>query len=69
MSGDKTTAKYAAKQHKPNGVTIVVPWQAEDYLKNVPVTEICGIAKGIGRYLAERDVFSCGDMKQLPISE
>ena len=69
MSGDKTTAKYAAKQHKPNGMTIVPPWQAEAYLKAVPVTELCGIAKGVGRYLAERNVFSCGEMKQLPISE
>lgn len=69
MSGDKTTAKYAAKQHKPNGMTIIPPWQSEAYLQDVPVTELCGIAKGIGAYLAARNVFTCGEMKQLPISE
>lgn len=69
ISGDKTTAKYAAKQHKPNGLTIVPPWQANDYLKNVPVTELCGIAKGVGRFLNERQVYVCGDMAQLPIGE
>ena len=69
ISGDKTTAKYAAKQNKPNGLTVVPPWQAEDYLKHVPVTDICGIAKGIGRFLNERNVFVCGDMARLPIGE
>lgn len=69
ISGDKTTAKYAAKQHKPNGLTVVPPWQAKDYLKNVPVTDLCGIAKGIGSFLALRNVHVCGDMIQLPISE
>lgn len=69
MSGDKTTAKHAAKQNKPDGLTIVHPTQAKRYLHNVPVTELCGINKGIGGYLAERNVFTCGDMAQLPISE
>ena len=69
ISGDKTTAKYAAKQNKPNGLTVVPPWQANDYLKNVPVTDLCGIAKGVGRFLNERQVYVCGDMKHLPIGE
>lgn len=69
ISGDKTTAKYAAKQHKPNGLTVVPPWQANDYLKNVPVTDLCGIAKGVGQFLNERQVYVCGDMKHLPIGE
>ena len=69
MSGDKTTAKHAAKQNKPDGLTIVPPSTAKAYLHNVPVTELCGINKGIGGYLADRGVFTCGDMVQLPISE
>jgi len=69
MSGDKTTAKHAAKQNKPDGLTIIPPSQAKNYLHNVPVTELCGIAKGIGNFLAERNVYVCGDMAKLPISE
>jgi len=69
MSGDKTTAKYAAKQNKPDGLTIVPPSSTKTYLHDVPVTELCGINKGIGGYLAERNVFTCGDMAKLPISE
>lgn len=69
ISGDRTTAKYAAKLNKPNGLTIIPPWEAKAALHDVPVTELCGIAKGIGRYLAERGVYTCGDMAKLPISE
>lgn len=69
MSGDKTTAKYAAKQNKPDGLTIVPPSLAKAYLHDVPVMELCGIGKGVGAYLAQRNVFTCGDMAKLPVSE
>jgi DNA polymerase-4 len=69
ISGDKTTAKWAAKLNKPDGLTVVPPWEAAERLRDVPVTELCGIAGGVGRYLAERGVHTCGDMAKLPISE
>ena len=69
ISGDKTTAKYAAKLNKPDGFTVIPPWEARQQLADTPVTELCGVAKGIGRFLAERDVHVCGDMQNLPIGE
>ena len=68
VSGDKTTAKYAAKLDKPNGMTIIPPWEARERLHNVRVTELCGIAEGIGGFLAKHGVYTCGDMAKLPIS-
>ena len=68
LSGDKTTAKYAAKLNKPDGFTVIPPWQAKSTLQHVPVTELCGIAKGIGNFLASYGVHYCGDMEKLPIS-
>jgi len=68
LSGDKTTAKYAAKLDKPDGLTVIPPWEAEQRLMNVPVTKLCGIADGIGTFLAQHGVHVCGDMKHLPIS-
>jgi DNA polymerase IV len=68
LSGDKTTAKYAAKLDKPNGFCVIPPWEAKQRLANVPVTELCGIAKGIGSFLAAHGVYYCGDMQRLPIS-
>ena len=68
LSGDKTTAKYAAKLQKPDGFTVIPPWQAGQALRAVPVTELCGIGKGIGAFLTRHGVHCCGDMKRLPIS-
>jgi len=67
VSGDKTTAKYAAKLNKPDGLTVIPPWEARQRLANVPVTELCGINRGIGDFLAARGIHTCGDMSKLPI--
>lgn len=68
VSGDKTTAKYAAKLQKPDGLTIILPWEARERLRYVPVTELCGIKSGIGSFLAQHGVRYCGEMEKLPIS-
>ena len=68
LSGDKTTAKYAAKLNKPDGLTIILPWEARERLKHVPVMELCGINKGIAGFLAKRGAFTCGDVASLPVS-
>ncbi len=67
VSGDKTTAKFAAKQFKPNGFNIIPPWEAGERLKDTPVTALCGIGRGIGEFLAKYGVKTCGDMARLPI--
>ncbi len=68
VSGDKTTAKFAAKLHKPDGLTVIPPWEAAARLREVPVTELCGIAEGIGGFLAQHGVRTCGEVRHLPIS-
>ena len=68
ISGDKTTAKYAAKQNKPHGITIIHPEKSVDALRDAPVTDLCGIANGIQRFLNAHGVYKCGDMKNIPIS-
>ena len=42
ISADKTTAKYVAKQKKPDGLAILAPGEGRDRLKEVPVTQLCG---------------------------
>ncbi len=68
VSGDKTTAKFAAKLVKPDGLTVIPPWESAARLHYVPVTELCGINRGIGSFLAKHGVIYCGDMEKLPIS-
>ncbi|HEU5226347.1 MAG TPA: DNA polymerase IV, partial [Ktedonobacteraceae bacterium] len=68
VSGDKTTAKFAAKLQKPNGFMAIEPWNSRARLRDVPLTDLCGIKKGIGGFLAQRGIVRCGDMQRLPIS-
>lgn len=67
VAGDKTTAKFAAKLQKPDGLTVIPPWEAEQRLANEPVTALCGIADGIGNFLAQYGAYHCGQVGQLPI--
>lgn len=68
VSGDKCTAKFAAKLNKPDGLVVIPPWEARQRLRDVPVTELSGIKKGIGGFLARHGVHVCGDMEKIPIS-
>lgn len=65
VSGDKTTAKYAAKLNKPDGLTIIHPKDAEKRLSDVNVTELCGIGKGVGQFLNSHGVYCCGEIKKI----
>lgn len=68
ISGDKTTAKFAAKRRKPDGLTIIHPEDAARVLAPYPVTELSGINKGIASFLRRYGVVLCGDMHKIPIS-
>lgn len=68
IGGDKTTAKFAAKQQRPHGLTIIPPWQARARLADTPLDELCGVNSGIARLLASHGVLRCGDLHRLPIS-
>ena len=68
VSGDKTTAKFAACQQKPDGLTVIPPWQARERLAETPLTELCGVNSGIAGMLARYGVICCGDLQKLPIS-
>jgi DNA polymerase IV len=68
VSGDKTTAKYAAKLVKPDGYVVIPPWEAKEKLKEVDVTELSGIKAGIGGFLEKHGAKKCGEVEKIPIS-
>lgn len=68
LSGDKTTAKYAAELVKPNGFTVIPPWETASRLANVRITELCGIGDNIAHFFAQYGVIYCKDMTKIPIS-
>jgi DNA polymerase-4 len=68
VSGDKTTAKYAAKLQKPNGFVVIPPWESKEKLRDVNVTELSGIKSGIGGFLKKHGAVTCGEVEKIPIS-
>lgn len=68
VSGDKTTAKYAAKLEKPDGCVVIPPWAAKEQLRHAKLTDLCGIGKGIAAFLAKHGAIYCGDVEKIPIS-
>ncbi|MGC6404658.1 MAG: DNA polymerase Y family protein [Candidatus Comchoanobacterales bacterium] len=66
---NKTNAKYATQLNKPMGISIIKPHEAEKMLAHLPVDEICGIGKGLKRMFAQKGVYRCGQVKNIPISE
>ncbi len=68
VSGDKTTAKFAAKLEKPNGLVSIPPWEAKERLREVEVTELSGIKSGIGGFLKKHGASKCGEVEKIPIS-
>jgi DNA polymerase-4 len=67
VSGDRSTAKFAAKLDKPDGLTVIPPWEAAQRLRDIPVTALCGISNGIGNFLAQHGIYTCGEVRRLPI--
>ena len=63
ISSDRSTAKWAAKQQKPNGLTVIPPDEVAERLADVPVTDLCGISKGVGKFLAQFGVYRWRDGK------
>ena len=68
ISENKSMAKFAAKLKKPDGITILSIKKAKQVLQNYLVTELCGVSRGIQKFLNSHNVYTCGDMKKIPIS-
>lgn len=68
VAANKAVAKFAAKRNKPNGLCVIEPSEAAAVLADVPVTELCGIGRGIANFLAGYGVFTCGHLAKLPVS-
>jgi len=68
VAGTKLTAKYASDVLKPNGITVIPPWEARERLRSVPAEKICGIGPRIGAFLAQHGAHTCGEVAALPLN-
>ena len=59
----KWIAKLATNDAKPNGVLLIVPNDVDEYIKNKPIKEFCGIGKGYQEKLLSKGIQTLGEVK------
>ncbi len=67
VAGNKSTAKIASDMEKPNGFTVIPPWEARQRLDGVPMTKVCGLGPNIAEFLSLHHARTCGDVARLPL--
>jgi DNA polymerase-4 len=68
IAPNKLLAKLASEQHKPDGLTVYPPEDIPDLLENMPIQELCGIGRRLGRQLQGLGIFTCGQLGRFPLA-
>ncbi|MBI5612011.1 MAG: DNA polymerase IV [Gammaproteobacteria bacterium] len=68
VAGTKLSAKVASELKKPNGLTVVPPWETRAWLHDLPMEKICGIGPHIAEFLTRLGARTCGDVAALPLN-
>ena len=68
VAGTKSTAKIASDMKKPNGLTVIPPWEARERLADVPMKKVCGLGPNIADFLSLYGARTCGDVARLPMT-
>lgn len=65
VSFNKFLAKLASDYHKPDGLTVVTPQQASQFLAAMPIEKFFGVGKVTAARLKEQGIVTGADVKQL----
>ncbi|MCR4348105.1 MAG: DNA polymerase IV [Sulfuricaulis sp.] len=68
LAGNKSTAKIASDLKKPNGLTLIPPWEARERLNEIPMEKLCGLGPHIAEFLSLYGARTCGDVARLPLT-
>lgn len=63
---NKLIAKLAGKLKKPDALIVLRPEDIPEKIKDVPVSEFCGIGRKLEGYLVEMNVNTIGDLNRYP---
>ena len=72
VAGNKFLAKVASDWRKPDGLYVVEPCRADEFIQTLPVARIPGVGKVMQQRLAELGVTECGQLQrfsQVALSE
>lgn len=62
----KYLAKIAAEEAKPDGLGVIGPDEALDFLKDLPVTKIPGVGPKTAKILENQGIRTAGDVRSVP---
>jgi len=68
VAGNKSTAKIASDMEKPEGLTVIPPWEARSRLADVPMEKVCGLGPSTAEFLSRHGARTCGDVARLPMT-
>jgi DNA polymerase-4 len=68
ISYNQFLAKVASGLRKPNGLTVILPEEAEKFLETLPIREFYGIGRATAERLEARQVFTGADLKALSLA-
>ena len=66
VSYNKFLAKMASDYQKPHGLTVILPDQAEDFLKQMDISKFHGVGKKTVERLHKMGVFTGADLLEVP---
>ncbi len=69
VSVNKFLAKMASGINKPNGMAVILPHQAADFVETLPIEKFHGIGKVTAGKLHEMGIFTGADLKARSLAE
>ena len=66
VSYNKFLAKMASDFQKPHGLTVILPEEAQDFLKDMDIAKFHGVGKKTVEKLHEMEIYTGGDLLEIP---
>lgn len=69
VAPNKFLAKVASGWNKPDGLFVITPNQIDDFVKQLPITEIFGVGKVTAKKLHDIQIQTCADLQKLSLAQ
>lgn len=69
VSINKFIAKIASDMNKPNGLTVILPEEAEQFAENLEIRKFFGVGKATEEKMRNLAIFTGADLKKMSLKE
>ncbi|MBI4652600.1 DNA polymerase IV [Candidatus Desantisbacteria bacterium] len=67
IAPNKLLAKLASDMKKPDGLVIIKKEEISGFIKDLPVSNLCGIGEKLAAYLKTMGIKTCGELGRYPV--